>query len=115
MRNPFQNAMAQLDKVSKIKNFGLSAQAENDFIACLREPNRDIRISIPVKMDNGFLKIFEGRIKVSRISGNLPIILFIGSRPREELQNLELFHLSERVYSIRPKHFQISKRRPWFL
>jgi glutamate dehydrogenase/leucine dehydrogenase len=66
MQNPFQNAMAQLDKVSKIKNFGLSpasagwAQAGDDFIARLREPNRDIRISIPVKMDNGFLKIFAG-------------------------------------------------------
>jgi len=54
MQNPFQNAMTQLDKVSKIKNFG------DDFIARLREPNRDIRISIPVKMDNGGVKIFEG-------------------------------------------------------
>ncbi|MFA5778366.1 MAG: Glu/Leu/Phe/Val dehydrogenase [Candidatus Paceibacterota bacterium] len=57
MQNPFQNAMAQLDKVAKIttaKNFG------NEFIARLRQPDRDIRISIPVKMDDGTLKIFEG-------------------------------------------------------
>jgi len=54
MKNPYENAMAQLNKVSTIKNFG------NDFIACLREPNREIRISIPVKMDDGSLKIFEG-------------------------------------------------------
>ena len=54
MKNPYQNAMAQLDKVSKIKNFG------EEFIAQMRQPDRDIRISIPVKMDNGSLKIFEG-------------------------------------------------------
>lgn len=54
MQNPFQNAMAQLDKVAKIKNFG------EEFIARLRHPNRDIRISIPVKMDDSSQKIFEG-------------------------------------------------------
>ena len=54
MQNPFKNAMAQLDKVSKIKNF------DKDLIARLREPNRDVRISIPVKMDDGSQKIFEG-------------------------------------------------------
>lgn len=54
MQNPFQNAMAQLDKAAKIKNFG------EEFVARLRQPDRDIRISIPVKMDDGSLKIFEG-------------------------------------------------------
>lgn len=54
MHNPYQNAMAQLDKVAKIKSFS------DEFIARLRQPDRDIRISIPVKMDNGTLKIFEG-------------------------------------------------------
>src|SRR3989339_1539177 len=54
MQNSFQNAMSQLDKVAKIKNFG------NEFIARLRQPDRDIRISIPVKMDDGATKIFEG-------------------------------------------------------
>ena len=56
MKNPFENAMAQLDKVAKISkknNF-------DELIARLREPNRDIRISIPVKMDDGSMKIFEG-------------------------------------------------------
>lgn len=46
--------MAQLDKVAQIKNFSAK------FMARMREPNRDIRISIPVQMDNGSLKIFEG-------------------------------------------------------
>ncbi len=54
MHNPFENAMAQLDKVAKIKEFN------QEFIARLRQPDRDIRISIPVKMDDGSLKIFEG-------------------------------------------------------
>ncbi len=46
--------MTQLDEVAKIKDFG------KEFITRLRQPNRDIRISIPVKMDDGSLKIFEG-------------------------------------------------------
>src|SRR3990167_9338814 len=54
MQNPFQNAMTQLDKVAKIKNFG------QEFITRLQQPDRDIRISIPVKMDDGSVKIFEG-------------------------------------------------------
>ena len=54
MQNPFQNAMAQLEKVAKIENFG------NEFFARLRQPDRDIRISIPIQMDDGSQKIFEG-------------------------------------------------------
>lgn len=54
MKNPFENGMAQLDKVAQIKDFG------DEFITKLRQPDRDIRISIPVKMDDGSLKIFEG-------------------------------------------------------
>ena len=54
MQNPFQNAMTQLDKVFKINNF------DDELLARLRQPDRDIRISIPVKMDDGSLKIFEG-------------------------------------------------------
>ncbi len=54
MQNPFQNAMTQLDKVSKIKKF------DKAFFSQLREPDRDIRISIPVLMDDGSTKIFEG-------------------------------------------------------
>ena len=46
--------MAQLDKVAKIKDFG------EEFITRLRQPDRDIRISIPIKMDDGSIKVFEG-------------------------------------------------------
>jgi glutamate dehydrogenase (NAD(P)+) len=54
MHNQFENAMTQLDKAVKIKNFG------DEFIARLRKPNRDIRISIRVTMDDGSMKVFEG-------------------------------------------------------
>lgn len=55
MQNPFENAMAQLNKATKDRSlFG------DDFVERLRHPNRDIRISIPVKMDDGSVKIFEG-------------------------------------------------------
>jgi glutamate dehydrogenase/leucine dehydrogenase len=63
MQNPYQNAMTQLDKVAKIKNFsaqGGPASGWGELFARLRQPDRDIRISIPVKMDDGSLKIFEG-------------------------------------------------------
>ena len=54
MQNPYQNAMAQLDKVAKIKKF------PNKLIARLKTPDRDIKIEIPVKMDDGKVKTFEG-------------------------------------------------------
>jgi len=54
MQNPFENGMAQLDKVIKIKNF------DSEFIKKLRQPNRDIRFSIPVQMDDNSTRIFDG-------------------------------------------------------
>ncbi len=54
MQNPFQNAMAQLEKVAKVKKF------DKEFLESFKEPNRNIRISIPVSMDDGSTKIFEG-------------------------------------------------------
>ncbi len=54
MQNPFDNAMAQLDKVAKIKQF------DQEFISQLRYPDRKVKISIPVKMDDGSQRIFHG-------------------------------------------------------
>jgi len=54
VQDPFSNAMNQLDKVAKINNFG------DEIISRLRQPDRDIKVSIPVKMDDGKLRIFEG-------------------------------------------------------
>jgi glutamate dehydrogenase (NAD(P)+) len=64
MQNPFQNAMSQLDKVAAITNF------KTDFMTRMREPNRDIRISIPVLMDDGTTKVFEGyRVEYNNARG----------------------------------------------
>jgi glutamate dehydrogenase/leucine dehydrogenase len=57
MQNPFENAMIQLEKaiaVSKNKNWQV------ELLTRLKEPERDVRVTIPVKMDNGAFKIFEG-------------------------------------------------------
>ncbi len=51
--NPYENAMAQLEKAAKVKDLG------KEFINRLHYPDRDIRVSIPVRMDNGELKIYE--------------------------------------------------------
>ncbi|MDP9248975.1 MAG: Glu/Leu/Phe/Val dehydrogenase [bacterium] len=64
MKNPFENAMAQLDKASSLANFG------EEFISKLRQPDRDIRISIPVTMDDGTVRIFEGyRVEYNNACG----------------------------------------------
>ena len=46
--------MAQLDKAVKIKKF------DDSFVAHLRKPDQDKRISIKIKMDNGSFGTFEG-------------------------------------------------------
>lgn len=54
MQQLYQNVLAQLAEAAKI------GRVDNELMVRLREPNRDIKISIPVKMDGGSLKIFEG-------------------------------------------------------
>jgi glutamate dehydrogenase/leucine dehydrogenase len=54
MNNPFQNALAQLERANKIKPMSES------FIARMHVPEREVRISIPVTMDDGSLRMFEG-------------------------------------------------------
>lgn len=70
MQNPFQNAMSQLNKAIKVKDFSLRAETGDELITRLKQPDRDIRISIPVKMDDGSIKIFEGyRVEYNNILG----------------------------------------------
>lgn len=52
--NPFQNALMQLDRANKVQPFSEA------FIKQISVPNREVRISIPVTMDNGTLEVFEG-------------------------------------------------------
>ncbi len=64
MNNPFQNAMSQLERATKIKKF------DEKFLKILSQPNREIRISIPITMDNGKTELFEGyRVQYNNARG----------------------------------------------
>lgn len=54
MSNPFENALNQLTRAAALQAFS------SDFLELMKHPQREVRISIPVKMDDGSLKIFEG-------------------------------------------------------
>lgn len=50
----FDNALLQLARATAVQSF------PQEFLDRLSKPNRQIRVSIPVVMDDGSLKIFEG-------------------------------------------------------
>ncbi len=52
--NPFEMAQQQLDECAKI--LGL----EPDVAAALREPMREVHVSLPVRMDDGSIRTFKG-------------------------------------------------------
>jgi glutamate dehydrogenase/leucine dehydrogenase len=52
--NPFVNAMAQLDKAARIMNL------DKNIHAILKQPDRILTVAIPVRMDNGEVKVFTG-------------------------------------------------------
>ena len=52
--NPFKNALKQLDRAASI------AKLDPRTLVRMRHAEREVRVSIPVKMDNGELRIFEG-------------------------------------------------------
>lgn len=54
MANVFKNAMKQLAKASEYLNI------ETGILEQLKKPKRLLQFSIPVKMDNGMTKVFEG-------------------------------------------------------
>lgn len=57
--------MEQLDRAAEIKGKEFS-----ELVARLRRPDRDIRVSIPVAMDDGRLEIFEGyRVEYNNARG----------------------------------------------
>jgi len=64
MPNPFQNALTQLKRAREAG--GLS----NDVLARMETPEREIRVAIPILMDDGSIKIFNGyRIQHSSARG----------------------------------------------
>lgn len=54
MSDPFQNALNQINKISQIINL------EADITERLMQPDRVLTVSIPVKMDDGRIKVFIG-------------------------------------------------------
>ena len=52
--NPFDNFKAVLDKAAEL--LGLS---QNDYVT-LKYPERSLRVSLPIRMDNGDVRVFEG-------------------------------------------------------
>lgn len=54
MNNPFQNALAQLTKAAEVMKL------DRDVKAVLSAPKRLLTVSIPVKMDNGEVRVFTG-------------------------------------------------------
>ena len=62
--NPFENALTQLDRAAAV------AQIHPDTLKRVREAEREVRVSIPIQMDNGELKLFEGyRVQHSSARG----------------------------------------------
>ncbi len=53
-RNPFENALKQFDKAARILNLSESQ------IAMIKEPRRVIEVNLPVRMDDGSIRIFKG-------------------------------------------------------
>ena len=52
--NPFKSAMQQLDNAAKIINL------DQEILTQLRQPKRILSVSIPVRMDSGEVKVFQG-------------------------------------------------------
>jgi glutamate dehydrogenase/leucine dehydrogenase len=54
MQNPFENALAQLDRAAKLQTF------DPKFLAAMRKPQNEKTIDIPVVMDSGETRTFQG-------------------------------------------------------
>ena len=62
--NPFENALKQLARAAEVANI------RPDVLQRMEHAERELRISIPVTMDDGTLKIFEGyRVQHSSVRG----------------------------------------------
>ena len=54
MKNPFENALSQLERAAAVRPF------PDAFMKRISAPEREIRIAIPVIMDDGHTEVFEG-------------------------------------------------------
>lgn len=64
MQNPFENALLQLSRASEVK------AVQETLLDVLSKPEREVVISVPVRMDDGSLRVFEGyRVQHSSMRG----------------------------------------------
>lgn len=64
MNDPFENALSQLSRGANV------AHVRPDVLLRMQSPEREVRVSIPVRMDDGTLRIFEGyRVQHSSARG----------------------------------------------
>ncbi len=62
--NPFENALNQLKRAAAV------GKVDERLLARMRTPEREVRVSIPVEMDDGSLRIFDGyRVQHSSLRG----------------------------------------------
>lgn len=62
--NPYENMLEVLDKAAKLLGYN-----ESEYIA-IKYPERELKVSIPVKMDDGTVQVFEGyRVQHSSVRG----------------------------------------------
>lgn len=54
MQNPFENALKQLEKAAKIMDL------DKNIHEVLKQPDRVLTVSVPVRMDSGEVKVFTG-------------------------------------------------------
>lgn len=54
MQTPFDHALNQINRANAVRPF------PSDFIEYMKHPRREVRVSIPVRLDDGSLKFFEG-------------------------------------------------------
>jgi len=63
-RNPFENALKQFDKAASI------LKLDDNQIAMIKEPRRVTEVNLPVRMDDGTIRIFKGfRVQHSVVRG----------------------------------------------
>ncbi len=68
--NPFSSAMVQLKKASGILAKGKNAKRIEEMLALLSEPQRILNVTLPVRMDSGALRLFQGyRVQYNNFRG----------------------------------------------
>ncbi len=62
--NPWQMVLAQIDKAAKFLKY------DPDMIEKLRHPERSLQVAVPVRLDDGRIKVFKGfRVQHSTVRG----------------------------------------------